>query len=502
MKLDRDFLQGISTEKSWNRGLNYYQSGRVLEAKIEGNTFKAEVMGNSYPYYQVEIDTKPPIQASCSCPYDFEGVCKHIIAAGLTWIDKRDSLSRSSEVKKPEIEVELEELTEKLGRDDFLQLLTKLVYEKHWVMKFILDYVEEIGKAPANAVLKKLDLLQEEALAVIREFNSYGGGPRHEEDLFYENTFEIVDILEDQEIPADYRQDLIENFMSEYIKKNSVLNDMALELAYTAANSKEDWLIVLDYLKKANNRYDQENIMKIYQEKLGDKEKYLELRKKNLEYGADYYDLVCFYENEGEIEKAVETALKGEKQGHGRIIDNLRFLRKYYQQEGNYQKAIQYYLKEFSKDPSSSAYFAILDFCQEEDKDEIEIKLNELIKDAGYGKYYILASIYEEKKEYEKIMELAMQDKIDPREWEETLILEYPGEMIEYYKKQVQKSINKKRRKSYRKGAQIALKIKEIFTEVLGEAEKWEKYYQGILECYPNHPALQDEFKKACDPRY
>ncbi len=503
MTLDRELLQELSNGQSWNRGVNYYRSGRVLEAKIEGSTLKAEVSGSSYPYYQVEIEIEPSFRAYCSCPYDFGGLCKHIIAAGLTLIDEGDALPRAKD-EKEKIRIELEELIEDLEREDYLQLLTEMAYRNDWAMGVILDYLEESkGSSSSKVVVKKLDLLQQEALAVIEEFNRYGGGPEEEEELFYDRAYEMIEMLENHEIPAEYRRDLIDKFMPEFLVGNSGLSDATLDIVYTAAQSEEDWLKVIDYLEKSDSSFDRERIMYIYRDRLGEKEKYLELRKKKLEYGTDYYDLACFYRKEGEIERAVEVAREGEEQGAGRIIDNIRFLRKYYQEKGDYQRTLQYYVKEFAKEPSSEKYFAILEFCQEEkEKEEIESKLMEIIKGSGYGRSSTLAAIYEEKEEYDKILELVLQEEITPGRYEEILISEFPGEMVDFYQRQVQKCIDIKKRKSYRRGAQIALKIRKIFSEIFGETEKWQEYYQGILESYTRRPALQDEFKKACDPEY
>ena len=501
MNLDEELLQEMSTAQSWNRGVNYYRNDRVEEAKLEGNTLKAKVSGSSYPFYEVKIETEPPILAHCSCPYDFGGICKHIIAVGLTWINEGESLPRAED-EKEELQAELKELTEGLGRDDILQILTELVYQDGRAMNTMLDYVEKSGEAPAKAVLKKLDLLRGEALEVIEEFNSYGGGPGYEEDLFYENIFEMIAILESHEIPAGYRRELIENFLPEYIRGNCGLVEEAFELVYAAAESEEDWLTVIDYLEKTNSKYDREKVMEIYRDKLGKEEKYLELRREHLETGFDYYDLACFYRNRGEIKRAVEVALEGQEKGSGRIIDNIKFLREFYQEAGDYERALQFYLKEFKKDFSCEKYFAILGFCREEDKVEIEKELMEVIEGGSYWKNEILASIYEEKEKYEKILELVLQDNLDPGRYEEILVSEFSGEMVDYYKKQVQKFIDNKKRKSYRRGAQTALKIREIYREILGESEKWQEYYQGILESYPRRSALQDEFKKACDPEY
>jgi hypothetical protein len=70
--------------------------------------------------------------------------------------------------------------------------------------------------------------------------------------------------------------------------------------------------------------------------------------------------------------------------------------------------------------------------------------------------------------------------------------------MIDYYNQKVQDYINNKNRSSYRSGAQIAVIIKEIYTKILKSSSDWEDYIQNILERYPRHPALQEEFKSIC----
>ena len=78
------------------------------------------------------------------------------------------------------------------------------------------------------------------------------------------------------------------------------------------------------------------------------------------------------------------------------------------------------------------------------------------------------------------------------------LTKKFPKKKIEYYKTQVQKQIEKKKRKYYRGGANIALNIKEIYEEQLNSPSRWENYIEEILNNYPRHTALQDEFKSIC----
>lgn len=66
----------------YNRGLDYFDRGRVGEFRYEGNNhFSVDVRGSKK--YKVSIKTNKegaPMQIGCSCPYN-RGYCKHIAAA-------------------------------------------------------------------------------------------------------------------------------------------------------------------------------------------------------------------------------------------------------------------------------------------------------------------------------------------------------------------------------------------------------------------------------------
>ncbi|MCK5269084.1 MAG: hypothetical protein KAR07_12965, partial [Spirochaetes bacterium] len=64
------------------------------------------------------------------------------------------------------------------------------------------------------------------------------------------------------------------------------------------------------------------NARRIYR-RLGDRDKYLELRADHMTYGADYHDLATFYWEAGEKEKALQVAEKGLRKGTG-WMDELR----------------------------------------------------------------------------------------------------------------------------------------------------------------------------------
>ncbi len=215
----------------------------------------------------------------------------------------------------------------------------------------------------------------------------------------------MEELINDADIPSPLRREIINEFMEEYLKGNSGLDDPTRDFLFSIAQNEDDWKLIIHKLEESNSKFDQELVMDIYLNQFDNEEKYLKIRKQYLEYGMDYYKLACFYRDKDQEEKAVQTALKGEKEGQGRIIDNITFLKEYYKKQNNYQKTLEYSLKEFKESPSFERYLSILDYCKENNKNKMKNDLISYLKQSKYfGFANILASIYEYQDNYEKII--------------------------------------------------------------------------------------------------
>jgi hypothetical protein len=86
-------IRRLAASESFARGEGYYASGAVSELQKRGNTLTARVAGSQYEPYRVTITVGPSgIEAAeCTCPYDWGGVCKHVVATLLAWVREPDS---------------------------------------------------------------------------------------------------------------------------------------------------------------------------------------------------------------------------------------------------------------------------------------------------------------------------------------------------------------------------------------------------------------------------
>ena len=78
-KPTRDAIRDICTAQSFQRGVSYYEDGRVGELTLDGSDVTATVRGSAEYRVTADLSVKG-FGGWCSCPYDYAGDCKHIVA--------------------------------------------------------------------------------------------------------------------------------------------------------------------------------------------------------------------------------------------------------------------------------------------------------------------------------------------------------------------------------------------------------------------------------------
>ncbi|HEY1350311.1 MAG TPA: hypothetical protein VGF67_11875 [Ktedonobacteraceae bacterium] len=113
-------LTAYATPQIVERGRAYYTQGRVTSLVCRGTTLFAEVEGSEELAYQVccTFEQDGSIVARCTCPYDWGGWCKHIVAACLALLFQPETIE-----KRPS----LERLLANLTREQLHNLVLELV---------------------------------------------------------------------------------------------------------------------------------------------------------------------------------------------------------------------------------------------------------------------------------------------------------------------------------------------------------------------------------------
>jgi uncharacterized Zn finger protein len=119
-QLTESSVRQLASAQSFQRGEGYRASGAVLEPQRRGNTLTARVRGSDYEPYRVTITLGPAGIANtrCNCPYDWGGICKHIVATLLTWVREPDSFR---------ILASIDDLLAERSKEDLIALIKEMI---------------------------------------------------------------------------------------------------------------------------------------------------------------------------------------------------------------------------------------------------------------------------------------------------------------------------------------------------------------------------------------
>ncbi|NDJ75050.1 MAG: hypothetical protein GYB65_02225 [Chloroflexi bacterium] len=103
MRLSEDIVRRNATAQSFERGEHYYAHGAVHDCVRRGMTLEAQVEGSQFAPYRVAItlDEAGIRSASCTCPYDFGGYCKHQVAVLLFYLRQPGVFTEQPEPSDP-----------------------------------------------------------------------------------------------------------------------------------------------------------------------------------------------------------------------------------------------------------------------------------------------------------------------------------------------------------------------------------------------------------------
>jgi uncharacterized Zn finger protein len=124
IKLSEKIIRERAVEQSFQKGLAYYLSGAIYEPTWQsipnGIMLMAFCEGSSAPSYQlsVKLDAEGVRSASCTCPYDWGGDCKHIVALLLTYLRQPEKFT---------VQKSVTELLSGLEKDALAEVIIRLV---------------------------------------------------------------------------------------------------------------------------------------------------------------------------------------------------------------------------------------------------------------------------------------------------------------------------------------------------------------------------------------
>lgn len=464
--------------------------------------------------------------------------------------------------KEKEIQTQdfsLDEKLRALNNKDMYNLMQALLNKNPEVRKTVLAWFmnksEDMKNINREQVRKALneELLWEHwynAKSIISQFNEYGGGSEDEENECYDYLGDIEDIAEKGKISTESKFEFMDELFEEYNVGNSGFEDKMMDICFTLCKTKEEWQYLVKKLGEKPTEWRRDLIMQIQKKYLQDDDAYLKMRKEDLRYGMDYWDLAEFYIQRGEIKKAVEITEDGLLNGDGRLTELFEFLSNYYAKSRdttNLERIVQYALKKKSNEK------VMLDRLFEYYKTENDyenakralLKAFEYVGGAGYipevrayahynkMKWFLVEADWKdiEPKIIQEVREKDLEDYLriclDKNLKKEVILIllnpppkqpstgfrrdieynfdefanrlkeEFPEEVIKYYWQKAYRNISGGNRNAYYTAANYLAKGKEIYINIiLKDEDRWNQRFDSLKVEFKKRPAFLKEVSR------
>src|SRR5207245_2666809 len=94
-------IYDLAEPEVFARGRSYLRQGAVTSLAGSEDRFSAQVHGSAVEPYRVRVKIGPSgiEEALCTCPYQGEGACKHVVAVLLGCLEQPEAVEESSSLE-------------------------------------------------------------------------------------------------------------------------------------------------------------------------------------------------------------------------------------------------------------------------------------------------------------------------------------------------------------------------------------------------------------------
>ncbi|MBU1058966.1 MAG: hypothetical protein KJ804_11685 [Proteobacteria bacterium] len=406
--------------------------------------------------------------------------------------------------RKPKKGDALSELLSAASHKVLSQLIVELATEFPDVRRGCFDFLKSqvsvsealIQRSEGEAVLA----LWSELAPDLEELDDYGGGDYATTDHVADLLDQVRERLDSQKVDADSRQEILDVTLPFIESGNAGLDDMLYDIAYATCYDDDDLRSLAQNFEAMKGEWKTVHARRIYR-RLGDRDKYLQLRSQQMELGADYHDMATFYWDSGEQEKALRVAEKGLHKAKGRMDELRAFVTARAEETGDREKYMALQFDQATDGLTFEKYVAFKKLCSAEEWCLYEPQILLQLKNAGAGNRL---KIRMHRKEYDEALAILSKGRYPISSWggeyeiqvAQKLEKRYPEKILKYYLSGLGNLDRNAERKEYARNAKIMVKVRHMLVEVLGDGARWEKFASKIKKDNLRRPAFQQEFAK------
>ena len=549
MKLTLEDIRNLCTESSFERGIEYFKMGKVISLEQADEKITAVVQGE-YDYQVTIYEENNRIMADCTCPYDWGGYCKHIIATLIaSFINGEEKI-----IKKSKTEDKSELILDSLSIKELKEFLKvefndNATLKENFIIYFsgksskernLLDYKKEINQSyreisdrhgfikyginidffeyhnlaarfeKAGNILEAATIYQALSEVVAENMDNVDDSDGYYGDEFVSVIDDMAHCITKAELKPDEKKKYIQYFFDKYVENEPdyfrEYYGYALRKICYLEDDLKYWKKLLEpYLPKKipdSSRWSEyyETIEWIRMQLhildlLNEKREFYQLIKR---FYQKNHELCLYYafrlEKDGQNKDAVKIAEEGLTMFLPHLTKDIRkFLNQYYKKDSP-EKYKENLINLFVQDKSWSDYDDLKNICsQEEWKGEIfPILIERLSKDI-IGRN-ILIDLYIK----ENMLEQALQRAISHESlftlssYYQMFAEKYPVIYFQAYQKLIIPFADSRMGRPHYRA--IVKYLKEM-KQIKGFEEEFNRLINLLRTKYANRPAFLDEMK-------
>ena len=390
-------------------------------------------------------------------------------------------------------------------KEKLVDLLVLVASSRPAVRHECLDYLTRHTALSHNQKIQsegeKLLTLWAELAPDLDELDAYGGGD-YDADFHVSSLLqEIAQTLSRKKTEAAYRQQLLDKVLPYIESGNAGIDDDLYDVAYAACYTDDDWRALAEAFETMGGDWKLDHARRIYR-RLGNREKYLELRQRKLATGTDYHDLADFHWKAGERQKAMEVAEEGLLRGKGRMDELRQFVAKRAKSAGNRERYLALQFDQTIDQLTCDKYKAFRKLCTAAEWKRYEAKILAQLENAWDTEQL---RIRMHRKEHEEAVVVLTRSRYPLYAWDSAYELQtarrlesrYPEAILKYYLSGLGNIKSNALRKEYTRKAQVMKKVHHVLVDVLHDAPRWRDFAIKVKRDNIKRPAFQEEFAKA-----
>ena len=383
-------------------------------------------------------------------------------------------------------------------------LIVRLVSSRPDVRRECFEYLkkhaslslEQKKRSEGEAVLA----LWSELVPDLDELDDHGGGDYVQEDQVGDLLVQIQEKLATGMIEKEIRRELLEEVLPFIETGNAGLDDEFYAIAHAACYEPADWRHLAQSFEAMKKEWPVSRARVIYR-KLGDREKYLELRSRKMEVGPDYHDLATYYWDQGDREQALDVAEQGMRLGKGRMDDLRQFLSERASETGDRERYLALQFAQATDYLTLGSYMAFKKICTPGEWGAFEAKILSDLCSASEGEQ---VKIRMHREEYEQAVDVLTRRGYPLHAWdgaEESqtaakMESRFPEKILKYYLTGLGALNVNDTRKGYARKAKVMVKVRHMYVDILKAEDRWRDFAGKVRKDNLHRPAFQEEFAK------